>query len=164
MGIRLEEPADWAHVYPVYAAAFGQLAEADLVQRLHSDGDLILSLSAFDRDPVGHIAFSKLGFGETPGVRGCALAPLAVVPDHQKKGIGSALVREGLHRMAQAGLDLVVVLGDPAFYGRFGFTSALAGNLKTPYDGPYIQALALSEKGAEARGSVSYARAFAELK
>jgi putative acetyltransferase len=66
--------------------------------------------------------------------------------------------------MKAEGYDFVVVLGEPDYYGRFGFTAALARQLKTDYDGPYLQALALSEKGKEAHGSVSYARAFAELK
>ncbi|WP_230532679.1 GNAT family N-acetyltransferase [Microvirga roseola] len=166
MNIRLEETADWTAVYTIYAAAFGQSAEADLVQRIHKDGDLILSLAAYDGSagPVGHIVFSRLILNAAPGVKGAVLAPLAVVPSHQKHGIGSALVAEGLERLKQAGTDLVVVLGDPNFYGRFGFSPKLAKKLRTPYDGPYVQSLALSERGNEAHGPVSYARAFAELK
>jgi putative acetyltransferase len=73
-------------------------------------------------------------------------------------------VQHSLERLTKAGCDLVVVLGEPHYYGRFGFDPKLARKLKTPYDGPYLQALALSDKGKEAHGSVSYARAFAELK
>ncbi|PVE22438.1 N-acetyltransferase [Microvirga sp. KLBC 81] len=164
MGIRVEEAADWSAVNAVYEAAFGQLIEADLVRRLHHDGDLILSLMAYADKPVGHIAFSHLALHETPSVKGCVLAPLAVTPEFQQQGIGSTLVRKGLERLTAAGYDLAVVLGDPNYYSRFGFTPQLARPLKTPYDGPYLQALALSEKGKEAHGPVSYARAFAELK
>jgi len=101
---------------------------------------------------------------ETPEIKGAVLAPLAVRPEFQAKGVGSVLVRHGLKRLKSDGYDLVVVLGDPDYYSRFGFTPLLASQLKTPYDGPYLQALALSEQGKEAHGPVSYARAFAELK
>jgi len=164
MDIRVEEAADRAAVYIIYEEAFGQRIEAELVQHLHDDGDLILSLIAHGDTPSGHIAFSRLALHETPTIKGSVLAPLAVRPALQKKGVGSALVRDGLERLKADGYDLVVVLGDPNYYARFGFTPRLASQLKTPYDGPYLQALALSEKGKEAHGPVSYARAFAELK
>jgi putative acetyltransferase len=163
MGIRVEEAADWAAIYAIYEAAFGQRAEAELVQQLHDDGDLILSLMAYDDRPAGHIAFSPLALRDSSEVRCCALAPLAVTPPFQKQGIGSALVRRGLARLKDDGYDLVVVLGDPKYYARFGFTPQLARRLKTPYDGPYLQTLAFSERGKEAHGPASYVRAFAEL-
>jgi putative acetyltransferase len=164
MGIRLEESADWPAIYAIYAAAFGQLAEADLVRHVHDDGDLILSLTAYAEEPAGHVAYSRLALHEAPAIKACVLAPIAVCPAFQKQGIGAALVQRSLKRLAEAGYDLVAVLGDPHYYGRFGFDPRLAEKLKTPYDGPYLQALALSESGKEAHGSVSYARAFAELK
>jgi putative acetyltransferase len=164
MRLRLEESADWTALRAVYEAAFGQLAEATLVQHLRADGDLILSLTAYMEEPVGHIAFSNLIFHEAPAIKGCALAPLAIIPASQGQGVGTLLVKEGLKRMKAEGFDLVVVLGEPGYYGRFGFTAALARKLKTLYDGPYLQALALSDKGKQAHGSVTYARAFAELK
>ncbi len=164
MKLRLEESADGAALRAIYEASFGQLAEATLVQQLRTDGDLILSLTAYAAEPIGHIAFSRLGIDAEPSIKGCALAPLAVVPAAQGQGVGTFLVDEGLKRMRAEAYDFVVVLGEPDYYGRFGFTAALARQLKTDYDGPYLQALALSEKGKEAHGSVSYARAFAELK
>jgi putative acetyltransferase len=164
MDVRVEEAADWTAVYTIYEEAFGQPIEAELVQHLHNDGDLILSLIAHGDTLGGHIAFSRLALLETPTIKGSVLAPLAVRPAFQKRGIGSALVQSGLDRLKADGYDLVVVLGDPNYYARFGFTPQLARQLKTPYDGPYLQALALSEKGKEAHGPVSYARAFAELK
>jgi putative acetyltransferase len=164
MTIRLDESADWHEIYTIYAAAFGQLAEADLVRHMHDDGDLILSLAAHAEQPVGHIAYSRLILHEMPAISASVLAPLAVTPSFQRQGIGATLVRHGLERLAEDGCDLVVVLGEPHYYGRFGFDPKLAERLKTPYDGPYLQALALSERGKDARGPVSYARAFAELK
>ncbi len=163
MGIRLEESADRSALYAIYSAAFGQLAEADLVQAMHDDGDLILSLIAFADGPIGHIAFSRLTLHETPSIKAAVLAPLAVAPSFQKRGIGAALVEDSLKRLAGRHYDLVLVLGEPHYYSRFGFMPRLAERLKTPYDGPYLQGLALSDKGKDARGSVSYAQAFAEL-
>lgn len=160
--IRPEEPRDLPEIHALIEAAFGQKAEADLVQRLRRDGDLVLSLTADDGNPVGHIAFSRLALPQAPSVRACALAPLAVLPGRQRQGIGSALVREGLARLAQEGMDLVLVLGEPSYYGRFGFAPDLAKRLTTAYDGPYLQALALSERGKAAHGPAAYARAFAE--
>jgi putative acetyltransferase len=163
MGIRLDESVNWPALYAVYSATFGQLAEADLVQHMHEDGDLILSLMAYDDVPVGHIAYSRLTLHETPTLKASVLAPLAVAPSFQKQGIGASLIQDGLKRLANTGYDLVLVLGEPHYYGRFGFSSRLAEKLKTPYDGPYLQALALSDRGKDAHGLVSYAQAFVEL-
>jgi len=161
--IRLEESIDWPAIYAIYDAASAQTAEADLVRNMDRDGDLILSLVAYDGKPAGHIAYSHLALHETPSVKACVLAPLAVSPSFQHQGVGTALVRESLQRLTDDGFDLVVVLGEPSYYGRFGFDPKLAQNLKTPYDGPYLQALALSDDGKRAHGPVAYARAFAEL-
>ena len=161
--IRPEEPHDWPEIRALIEAAFGQGAEAGLVQRLREDGDLVLSLAADDGNLIGHIAFSRLALPEAPAVRACALAPLAVSPQRQGQGIGAALVREGLTRLSQDGMDLVLVLGEPDYYGGFGFATDLAKRLTTPYDGPSLQALALSGNGKAAHGPAAYARAFAEL-
>jgi putative acetyltransferase len=163
MSVRLKETTDWPALYAIYAAAFGQLAEADLVESMHKDRDLLLSLIAYNDQPAGHIAYSHLRLLEAPLIKACVLAPLAVVPSFQKQGIGAELVRHSLERLRDDGYDLVVVLGEPHYYGRFGFDAKLAEKLKTPYDGPYLQALALSDHGKGAHGPVSYARAFAEL-
>ncbi len=163
MTIRLEDSTDWQAIYAVYVSAFGQSAEADLVRNMHSDGDLILSLIAYNDQPAGHIAYSHLVLHEASDLKACVLAPLAVAPAFQKQGIAAALVRHSLERLKADGYDLVVVLGEPHYYGRFGFDPKLAEKLKTPYDGPYLQALALSDHGKGAHGPVSYARAFAEL-
>jgi putative acetyltransferase len=161
--IRPTLPGDGPAIHAIHAAAFGQTAEAGLVERLEADGDVVLSLVACTDQPVGHIAFSRLTLTDMPAVSACGLAPLAVDPARQKQGIGSALVREGLRHLSEQGLDLVVVLGEPDYYGRFGFAAGAAKALRTPYDGPYLQALALSGRAREAQGPVVYARAFAEL-
>ncbi|MDF2970148.1 MAG: hypothetical protein K0R61_598 [Microvirga sp.] len=163
MSVRLEETTDWPALYAIYAAAFGQLAEADLVRRMQEDEDLILSVTAYGDEPAGHIAYSRVSLHEARSIRACVLAPLAVSPAFQRQGVGTALVRHSLMRLTKDGYDLVVVLGEPDYYSRFGFDPKLAEKLETPYDGPYLQALALSDHGKGAHGPVSYARAFAEL-
>jgi putative acetyltransferase len=160
--IRPETDGDRVAIHALHGDAFGGMAEATLVDALRQDGDLILSLVADAHRPVGHIAFSRLVLPEIR-LRASALAPLAIVKERQRQGIGAALVKEGLRRLAEAGEDFVLVLGDPAYYGRFGFSPDGASGLRTPYDGPYLQALALSDAGRQAHGPVHYARAFAEL-
>ena len=78
MTIRPKESADWQTIYMIYVAAFEQSAESDLVQRMHKDGDLILSLIAYNDHPAGHIAYSHLRLHEAPSIKACVLAPLAV--------------------------------------------------------------------------------------
>jgi putative acetyltransferase len=160
--IRPEEPSDRDAIRAVLVQAFGAAAEADLVDRLRSDGDLVLSLVAVLQGVVGHVAFSRLELSASP-VRAVALAPVAVLPAVQRSAIGTGLVREGLHGLAASGEDLVLVVGDPAYYRRFGFSPEHARGLTTPYDGPYLQALAMSEAGRAASGPVRYGRAFADL-
>jgi Predicted acetyltransferase len=161
--IRPEEPGDRTAIRALHAAAFGGDAEADLVDRLRRDGDLSLSLVACADTVLGHVAFSPLTLPEAPGIRALALAPVAVLPDFQAQGIGTTLIEDGLQRLADEGADLILVLGDPAYYGEFGFRAEDAAALSTPYDGPYLQALSLTEAGRNARGPVAYVRAFAEL-
>jgi putative acetyltransferase len=160
--IRPETDRDGDSVRAVLASAFPSAAEADLVDALRSAGDLVLALVAEEEDAVGFVAFSRL-VPEQTEVRAVALAPIGVVPAHQRQGIGSALVRDGLARLAEAGEDLVLVLGETRFYRRFGFTREAASRLDTPYDGPHLLAKALGGQGAGAQGRVRYPPAFAAL-
>jgi putative acetyltransferase len=161
--LRPETEADRGRVRRIHENAFGRHSEADLVDALRRDGDLVLSLVACEAgEPVGHVAFSRLVLESTPA-RATALAPLAVAPPCQRRGIGAALVREALQVLARSGEDLVLVLGDAAYYGRLGFKSQAAAQLCTPYDGPHLQASCLSDVGRAARGPVRYPRAFAGL-
>lgn len=160
--IRPETPDDRIAISRVHDHAFFGTAESELVEALRRDGNLILSLVALTDVPVGHIAFSRVTLPEFP-IRASALAPLGVVRWLQRQGIGSALVRESLRQLSDLGEDLVIVLGDPSYYGRFGFTAEEAVGIKSVYSGPYLQALALSEQGRRARGLVRYARAFEGL-
>ena len=120
--IREEQPADIAAIREVNLQAFGQAGEGSLVDVLRASGAVLLSLVAIEDDQVvGHIMYSPLQVG---GVTGAALAPMAVLPDHQGQGIGSQLVRAGTQRLEESGCPFIIVLGHPHYYPRFGFTPA----------------------------------------
>ncbi len=123
--IRPETGTDIASVRDVEVRAFGQTLQADIVDALRASAYPQLSLVATVSDAiVGHVFFSPVTLAAGPANRAAQLSPLAVVPESQGEGIGSALVHEGIERCAGLGWSLVFVLGDPAFYRRFGFMPA----------------------------------------
>jgi putative acetyltransferase len=135
--IRPETSADHEAICHVNRLAFGQDEEARLVEGLREGGYLRLSLVAARAGEVfGHILFSDLPIitesGTAPAL---ALAPMAVLPAFQNQGIGSALVRRGLDECRRQGHQIVVVLGHPHFYPRFGFSAKLAASLASPFPG-----------------------------
>lgn len=133
--IRPEEPADAVAIRRVLEAAFPTADEARLVDSLRAAGHLLISLVAEeDHAVVGHVAFSPVRIDEETirGI-GLGLAPLAVLPDHQRRGIGGRLVGEGLAACRRAGYGFVVVLGEPAYYRRFGFDRADLRGLGNEY-------------------------------
>lgn len=156
---RPEMPGDAGGVRNVNAAAFGRAAEADLVDALRAGGFTLVSLVAVDgQTVVGHILFSRLRIeSEDASVDAVALAPLSVLPAVQRQGIGSALVREGLERCRLAGESVVVVVGHPGFYPRFGFSVALTADLESGYAGESFMALELTPSALDGvSGSVVY--------
>ena len=162
--VRSEAPADYAAIRAVNEAAFGGPAEADLVERLRADGDLILSLVADnDGDIVGHCGFSRLTIHA--GGQPCdavSLAPVAVLPAVQRRGVGTQMIQHGLDRLTADGETLVFVLGEPDYYRRFGFDAGAAAAFASPCGGAYFQLLRLCGSGP-ANGEVRYAPAFAAL-
>jgi putative acetyltransferase len=166
--IRVEQPGDIPHIRDIVAHAFGQRAEADLVDRLRADGDALISLVAVaeNGELVGHILFSRLPIEGAKGrvTEAAALAPLAVRPEHQGKGVGSALAKAGIRACTAHGLGAVIVVGDPKFYQRFGFSAAAARGLRSPYPGDAFMALELQPGVLRANpGTVRYAAAFGAL-
>lgn len=135
--IRPETVADHEAVRHVNRLAFGQDAEAEIVAGLRAGGYARVSLVAEVQGViVGHILFSDLPVVTNQGiVAALSLAPLAVLPEHQKQGIGSALVRLGLEACRAAGYRIVVVLGHPHYYPHFGFSAKLAEPLASPFGG-----------------------------
>jgi len=143
-------------------AAFSGKAEADLVERLRADGDLVLALAA-DDNVRGYVAFPRLRVEDAAGAHDVVgLAPVAVMPNLQRRGIGSALIREGHRRLIEQGESLIFVLGYPTFYTRFGYSLAAAEPFESAYAGPHFMALRLSES-APVAGKVRYPAAFSDL-
>ncbi len=161
MNIRPETDADKEAVYDVVRAAFDQVMEADLVDQLKGNGDSVFSLVAEkEGEIIGHILFSRMQSPE--GALG--LAPVSVLPAHQGSGIGSALIREGLKRATDAGWKAVFLLGEPAYYSRFGFSVDAALPFETLYPVQYFMALELTTGGLSAGGGAAvYAEPFLEL-
>jgi putative acetyltransferase len=159
--IRAETLSDTAAIRAVEEAAFARSSEADLVDALRAAGEAILSLVAVECEHVvGHVVFSRM---DAP-FRALGLGPVAVRPDRQRQGIGGRLIREGLLRARDGNWQAVFVLGEPAYYRRFGFDPALAARFRSPYAGPYLMALPLGAPDLPARsGRVDYAPAFAAL-
>ena len=162
---RPETAADHDAVWRVHERAFApSLAEAKLVDALRAAGDLVpeLCLVAADGgEVIGHIAFSRCRLDS--GHEALALAPMAVLPERQRDGIGSMLVRESLELAAATGFPLVVVLGHPEYYPRFGFEPGAAHGVIDPYGVPPEAWMVhlLPAYTREARGTVRYAEAFA---
>ncbi len=133
-----ERPEDADAIRFVLEQAFGQSNEADLVDALRHRGALMLSLVAIrENEVVGHILFSPVTV-ESAGssFKAIGLGPMAVLPPYQRKGIGSRLVRYGLEQCRQAGHEIVVVLGHPDFYSRFGFVPTKHRGIHCEFDVP----------------------------
>jgi putative acetyltransferase len=133
--IRPERDEDAAAVRRVHETAFPTSAEADLVERLRAGGKAVIALVAEDVGSiVGHILFSPVALEPLAGTVGLGLAPVAVLPDHEKHGVGRRLIQNGLAECRAWGADFVVVIGDPPYYGRFGFEPAEKHGLRSEYD------------------------------
>ncbi len=156
--IREALPADAAAVDRLYAAAFPEEDLRPLVRDLPGLGDDALLLVAMrDGALAGHVAFTRCAIAGQAEAAIALLAPVAVSPALQRQGIGGALIRAGLERLARRGLRQVNVLGDPAYYGRFGFKPDDA--VLPPYPLPpewrtAWQALRLHQGSAPLRGKL----------
>jgi putative acetyltransferase len=180
--IRPEEPRDAADIRVVHARAFGRTSEAALVDALRGVTGAISLVAAIADRVVGHVLFTpvhicdpgsdegrtRVGPGSDGGQTGVrpgsdpvaeiampavGLAPMAVVPEHQRQGIGSDLVRAGLNACRAEGHTIVVVLGHPAFYGRFGFITASSKGITCEYQVP-AEAFMVRELTAGALGGI----------
>jgi putative acetyltransferase len=163
--IRPEVPLDFGAIRGLLTNAFGGPTEATLVDRLRRDGELVLALVAdVAGTVVGHVAFPRLQI-EADGIvhPAAGLAPLAVAGRHRRHGIAAALARVGLERLAERGEALVFVLGDPAYYTRFGFSVETAMPYTCVYAGPHFMALRLARDAPRA-GTVRYPAAFDDLR
>ena len=165
--IRPERPADYPAVYRLVRAAFADSEHTDgdeqnLVERLRRTPDYIpaLSLLALDGElPVGHVLFSRVRVGEDEAL---ALAPLAVLPAYQGRGVGSARVGAGHRAAAGLGFTHSIVLGHPGYYPRFGYRPAAPHGIFCPFDAPEDAFLVANLRGepVSLRGTVAYSPAF----
>lgn len=132
--IREERPDDVEAIRNVNKRAFGQEQEGNIVDALRSNRAVLLSLVAtLNGRVVGHIMYSPISVGD---VAGAALGPMAVLPEHQRLGIGSKLVEAGNQKLKDAGWPFIIVLGHASFYPRFGFTPASALGITCEWDVP----------------------------
>lgn len=167
MLIRDEEERDLAAVRRLNAAAFGTPAEAKLVDALRQQARPVVSLVAEENQAiVGHIMFSPVVLSSHPELKIMGLAPMAVSPQHQRQGIGSALVRAGLEQCRKLGSGAVVVLGHPGYYPRFGFVPAGRMGIGCEYEVP-ADVFMLVELEPDylrnASGTIKYDPAFANV-
>lgn len=152
------EPEDRLAILAVQRRAFGREEEAELVDRLiESTVPTISMVADLDGMIVGHILLSQLQGPE----RSLALAPLGVDPEWRDFLIGTELTNRALARARKDSWRSVFVVGDPVYYGRFGFKADLAAHVETPYPGPSFQALELEPEAVSGyRGAVRYAEMF----
>jgi putative acetyltransferase len=165
--VRNETPADFEAVREVNQVAFGQENEARLVEELRQAGGVISLVAEVDGRVVGHILFSPVVVESQEGsVPALSLAPMAVLPEFQNRGIGSALVRQGLETCRDLGHGIVIVLGHAQFYPRFGFSPARSRGINAPFDAPDEAWMAIElQPGALSgvKGTVKYPPAFDEV-
>jgi len=156
--VRPEEPADVEAVRAVHDAAFGQAAEGDLVNALRGGAWWHPSLSLVaesDGEVVGHVLLTDVTLAGRPVF---TLGPIGVLPAHQRSGIGSALMAAALDGAATTDRGLITLLGDPAYYSRFGFTPAAGMNVLDPWGAPhgYFMALRLPAYSPDLVGTPEY--------
>jgi putative acetyltransferase len=165
--VRGEEAADVEVIHSIHKSAFPTEAEARLVDRLREGSKLALSLIAEVKNrPVGHVAFSPVSIEpQSPERQGLGLGPVAVLPEWQGKGIGEQLITRGVEDCRRDGYSFIVVLGEPEYYGRFGFRRASLFGLGNEYgvDDPFM-VLELKLGGLpKVPGTVRYVKLFSKV-
>lgn len=167
MHIRAEREEDRAAVRAVNRSAFETATEANLVDALRAQAQPLVSLVAEqDGSIVGHILFSPVTLSGHSELWIMGLAPMAVVPEQQRQGIGSALVRAGLDECKRLGAGAVVVLGHAEYYPRLGFLPAARFGIRCEYDVPEEVFMALEIKPGFLQGvsgTISYHAAFGSV-
>lgn len=138
--VRVEQTEDHDAISEIHRIAFGGEDEARLVEALRESEGFIPELSLVARERrrvIGHVLFSPISI-ESPGadIGALALAPIGVHPDCQGQGIGSSLIEEGLVKSEQLGYGIVIVIGEPGYYHRFGFEPAGPRGLECPFAAP----------------------------
>ena len=158
--IRPETDDDREEIAELLLAAFPTGSEVRLVERLREDGDVEYSLVAVEASGViGHALFSRLRAPD----RALSLAPVAVAANRRRRGIAAAMIEDGLERAREDRRTAVVVLGDPSYYRRFGFSRKAVLGMSCRYSGPGLMGLVLSGDGLEGP-RIEYASAFSSTR
>jgi putative acetyltransferase len=148
----------------VHRRAFGRDAEARLVRAIRASDRFVPELSLVAEDDGRVVGHALLSYVDLDGGRVLSLAPMGVLPDFQRRGIGGQLIRAALDRARDRGEDLVVLVGHPQYYPRFGFTRARTLSIEPPRDFPDAAWMAIQlEPGPARSGRVSYPPAFDEV-
>ena len=160
--IRSATAADYPAIRAIVRHAFDRNDEANLVECLRADGEVLVELVCGDEHALtGHALYSRLRIecgARTIGA--AALAPVSVLPAFQRQGLGSALIEAGNRACADLGCQAIIVLGHPRYYPRLGFRADLAQTLAAPFSGPSFMALELTPGALAGGGRVQYAKAF----
>jgi len=166
MHLRPAVASDRGDIRAVHLLAFPSSAEADLVEQLVQDGDAVISIVAVENGRiVGHVLLSRMDVEADGGtLNAVGLAPVAVIPEMQRHGVGSALIEAAIADARRLGAEMIFVLGDTEFYGRFGFAAETARPFASPYAGAHFQAIAIDRVlGPVQKGTARHARAFDAL-
>ena len=167
--IRKEEEKDYKKVYEVNCLAFQQEDESKLIEKIRKGKNFIPELSLvaeIDDEIIGHILFSKIKIVGDFVFDSLTLAPMAVIPEFQKQGIGSKLIKKGIEKAKELNFDSIIVLGHKEYYPKFGFQKASKWNIKCPFEVPEeaFMAIELTEKAFEGKaGTVRYPDEFMEV-
>ncbi|MEQ8524226.1 N-acetyltransferase [Gracilimonas sp.] len=167
INIRAEQHTDYQQVYKVHQKAFGQEEEGQIVERIRKSGGFVPELSLvaeIDGAVVGHILFSKITIETKQGDKeSLSLAPMAVLPDFQKQGIGGQMIKAGIQKAVELGFDSIIVLGHADYYPNFGFEKASKWKITCSFEVPdeAFMAIELKEDAlANSAGKVVYPPAF----
>ena len=167
MLVRQEEARDRDAALEVERSAFGSDEEPGIIEAVRDEEGSFALVADDEGAIVGHVQFSRAWIGETAVV---ALGPVGVLPARQGQGVGSELIRDGLDEARSRGEAAVILLGDPAFYPRFGFEPASAFGLANPYAGVRPDGFEIAEEdfmvarlgGSRLAGEVRWHPAFGE--
>lgn len=167
--IRREEAKDYKKVCEVTRSAFQQETECKLIEKIRKGKHFVPELSLVaevDHEIVGHILFSRITIVGDSVFESLALAPMAVIPEFQKQGIGTKLIKKGIEEAKELGFNSIIVLGHKDYYPKFGFTRASNWGIKCPFEVPdeAFMAIELTERAFEDKaGTVKYPDEFMEV-